>query len=154
MITDFNQMVSAAHQAMVAHKRKGDMCKLPHFLVGESMGGAVALRMIEMFGQEEWRGCILFSPMCKIDKSLQPHPLVVALLKLLNKVWPTLAIVPSRIALEKCFADPAKHPIARLNPHSYSLDDRYPRWVCFHLLLALITFEAILRRTQEGGCSY
>ncbi len=90
----------------------------------------VALRMIEIFGQEQWQGCILFSPMCKIDQSIQPPKLVVQLLTYLNKIWPTLAIVPSRIPLEKCFADPAKLAVARKNPHSYCTIALFDLYCC------------------------
>jgi alpha-beta hydrolase superfamily lysophospholipase len=38
---------------------------LPHFLLGQSMGGAVALK-VHLKQQEEWDGVLLVAPMCKV----------------------------------------------------------------------------------------
>jgi acylglycerol lipase len=38
---------------------------LPSFLFGESMGGAVALK-IHLKEPQEWNGAILCAPMCKV----------------------------------------------------------------------------------------
>jgi len=39
--------------------------ELPHFLFGQSMGGAVALK-IHLKQQKEWDGVLLVAPMCKV----------------------------------------------------------------------------------------
>ncbi|XP_077213935.1 caffeoylshikimate esterase-like isoform X2 [Tasmannia lanceolata] len=52
------------------------------FLLGESMGGAVAL-LLHRKKPKFWDGAVLVAPMCKIAEKMKPHPLVI---KLLNKV--------------------------------------------------------------------
>lgn len=41
------------------------MRELPHFLLGQSMGGAVALK-VHLKQQKEWDGVLLVAPMCKV----------------------------------------------------------------------------------------
>lgn len=38
---------------------------LPHFLLGQSMGGAVALK-VHLKQPKEWDGVLLVAPMCKV----------------------------------------------------------------------------------------
>lgn len=38
---------------------------LPHFLLGQSMGGAVALK-VHLKQPAEWDGVLLVAPMCKV----------------------------------------------------------------------------------------
>ena len=39
---------------------------LPHFLLGQSMGGAVALK-VHLKQPREWDGVVLVAPMCKVS---------------------------------------------------------------------------------------
>ena len=41
------------------------MRELPHFLLGQSMGGAVALK-VHLKQPKEWDGVLLVAPMCKV----------------------------------------------------------------------------------------
>lgn len=41
---------------------------LPHFILGQSMGGAVALK-VHLKEPREWDGVVLVSPMCKVTPS-------------------------------------------------------------------------------------
>lgn len=51
------------------------MCELPHFLLGQSMGGAVALK-VHLKQQKEWDGVLLVAPMCKVFLKL---PIIIRL---------------------------------------------------------------------------
>lgn len=39
---------------------------LPHFLLGQSMGGAVAIKAL-LKEPQQWDGLVLVAPMCKVD---------------------------------------------------------------------------------------
>lgn len=43
-----------------------EYCNLPSFLFGQSMGGAVALK-IHLKQPNAWSGAILVAPMCKVS---------------------------------------------------------------------------------------
>lgn len=42
-----------------------EFCSLPRFLFGQSMGGAVALK-VHLKQPNAWNGAILVAPMCKV----------------------------------------------------------------------------------------
>ena len=52
-----------------------EVCELPHFLLGQSMGGAVALK-VHLKQQKEWDGVLLVAPMCKVILKL---PIIIRL---------------------------------------------------------------------------
>lgn len=43
-----------------------EICNLPSFLFGQSMGGAVALK-VHMKQPDAWKGAVLLAPMCKVS---------------------------------------------------------------------------------------
>lgn len=43
-----------------------EICNLPSFLFGQSMGGAVALKM-HLKQPDAWNGAVLVAPMCKVS---------------------------------------------------------------------------------------
>ena len=52
---------------------------LPHFLLGQSMGGAVALK-VHLKQPKEWDGVLLVAPMCKVSLlALQSFNLITLL---------------------------------------------------------------------------
>jgi pimeloyl-ACP methyl ester carboxylesterase len=69
------------------------------FLLGESMGGAVAL-LLHLRRPEFWSGAVLVAPMCKIADDMRPHPLVVNILKAMTSIIPTWKIVPSNDVID------------------------------------------------------
>lgn len=88
------------------------------FLLGESMGGVVALR-IHRKQPTDWNGAILVAPMCRISEELKPSPIVVSILSKLANVFPTWKIVPTRDIIETGFKDPLKRAEMRANPYTY-----------------------------------
>jgi acylglycerol lipase len=69
------------------------------FLLGESMGGAVAL-LLHLRRPEFWSGAVLVAPMCKIADDMRPHPLVVNILRAMTSIIPTWKIVPSNDVID------------------------------------------------------
>jgi len=73
------------------------------FVVGHSMGGAIALHLA-------WRipdiikGLVLIAPMVKIVESLKPPKPVVQFLTFIASLWPTGPITPMPDVLYLCFA--------------------------------------------------
>lgn len=76
------------------------------FLMGESMGGAVAYTMIQKY-PELFRGIVLMCPMCKIAPNMVPAPWIVSLFRKLAGPTGTatpigcLPVAPSKGDLQK-----------------------------------------------------
>lgn len=45
---------------------------LPHFILGQSMGGAVTLK-IHLKEPKLWDGVVLVAPMCKVSSNISPR---------------------------------------------------------------------------------
>lgn len=80
---------------------------MPHFLYGESMGGAIALH-IHRKEPVEWTGAVLQAPMCKISESVKPPSIVTSILTKLAGYIPTWKIVPAANIIDNAFKDPIK----------------------------------------------
>ncbi|XP_057475474.1 caffeoylshikimate esterase-like [Actinidia eriantha] len=98
-------------------ERKENKKKL-RILLGESMGGAVAL-LLHRRKPTFWDGAVLVAPMCKIADDLRPHPLVVNVLKKLCSIIPTWKIIPTQDIIDVAFRDPEVREEIRLNPYCY-----------------------------------
>ncbi|CAO2816518.1 unnamed protein product [Amaranthus hypochondriacus] len=108
------------------------------FLLGESMGGAVVLRLHRKM-PEFWDGAILVAPMCKIADDMKPSPLVISFLTKLAKIVPTWKIVPGQDIIDLAVRDPQKKLAVRENPYWYT---GKPRLQTAHqLLIASIDLE-------------
>ena len=57
--------LSVDHLLAFFLSRKSEFCGLPSFLFGQSMGGAVALKM-HLKQPSSWDGAVLLAPMCKV----------------------------------------------------------------------------------------
>ncbi|XP_058091522.1 caffeoylshikimate esterase-like isoform X1 [Magnolia sinica] len=92
---------------------------LPHFLLGQSMGGAVALK-VHLKQPRAWDGVILVAPMCKIAEDVTPPAAAIKLMTLLSKVLPEAKLVPQKDLAELAFRDPIKRKMAYYNVIAYS----------------------------------
>uniref|UniRef100_A0A804QUY5 Serine aminopeptidase S33 domain-containing protein n=1 Tax=Zea mays TaxID=4577 RepID=A0A804QUY5_MAIZE len=63
-IASFDGMVDHVIEQYARIRGMKEVCELPHFLLGQSMGGAVALK-VHLKQQQEWDGVLLVAPMCK-----------------------------------------------------------------------------------------
>ncbi|KAL9258732.1 Caffeoylshikimate esterase-like protein, partial [Drosera capensis] len=118
-IPNFDDLVQdcADHYRTVC-EREENKRKL-RYMMGESMGGAVALflhRMMPGF----WDGAVLVAPMCKLADEMKPNPVVVTVLRKLCHVIPTWKLVPSQDIIEAAVKDPAAKEAVRSNPYWYT----------------------------------
>ncbi|CAD6341748.1 unnamed protein product [Miscanthus lutarioriparius] len=88
------------------------------FLLGESMGGAVAL-LLHLRRPEFWSGAVLVAPMCKIADDMRPNPLVVNILRAMTSIIPTWKIVPSNDVIDAAYKTQEKRDEIRGNPYCY-----------------------------------
>ncbi|XP_078445068.1 caffeoylshikimate esterase-like [Wolffia australiana] len=88
------------------------------FLLGESMGGVVALSL-HMMRPTFWSGAVLVAPMCKISDEMKPHPFLVRTLTVLCKVIPTWKVVPTRDVIDSSIKSPARRKEVRENQYCY-----------------------------------
>ncbi|XP_078431183.1 alpha/beta-Hydrolases superfamily protein isoform X2 [Wolffia australiana] len=109
---------------------------IPSFLFGQSMGGAVALK-IHLKKAIPWDGAILVAPMCKIaDDLVPPWPLVFILI-LLARIVPRKKLVPQKDLAEMAFKDLKKRDQTSFNV------------ICYKDKPRLRTAVELLRTTQE-----
>ncbi|PRQ46731.1 putative 2-acylglycerol O-acyltransferase [Rosa chinensis] len=95
-------------------ENKGKM----RYLLGESMGGAVAL-LVHRRKPQYWDGAVLVAPMCKIADDMRPSPIVISLLKKLCRVIPTWKIIPTNDIIDVAFKVPEVRKQMRENPYFY-----------------------------------
>ncbi|KAJ7543617.1 hypothetical protein O6H91_09G045200 [Diphasiastrum complanatum] len=79
----------------------------PAFLLGESMGGCIAL-LISRKEPKAWNGCVLVAPMCKISEKVKPPAIVVKTLSTLSPFIGSWKIVPSKNVIDAAFKVPEK----------------------------------------------
>ncbi|XP_044462178.1 caffeoylshikimate esterase-like [Mangifera indica] len=117
-ITNFDDLVDdcSTHFSNLCEREenKGKM----RYLLGESMGGAVALLLHRMKG-DYWDGAILVAPMCKIADELKPHPVVISILNQLSRIIPTWKIVPTKDIVDVAFKMPEVRAQVRANKYCY-----------------------------------
>lgn len=94
-IPSFERLVDDVIEHYSKVKENPEFHSLPSFLFGQSMGGAVALK-VHLKQPNAWSGAILLAPMCKIADELRPPYLVTRLLIALSKVLPKAKLVPSK----------------------------------------------------------
>ncbi|KAI3451767.1 hypothetical protein Pfo_008432 [Paulownia fortunei] len=109
---------------------------LPSFLFGESMGGAVALK-VHLKQPDAWNGAVLVAPMCKIADDMVPPWLVTQILIGVAKLLPKQKLVPQRDLAELAFKDMKKREQTAYNVVAYKHKPR------------LRTAVELLRTTQE-----
>ncbi|KAL8093331.1 caffeoylshikimate esterase-like [Apium graveolens] len=88
------------------------------FLLGESMGGAMILR-IHKKKPTFWDGAVLIAPMCKIADDLKPNQMMVSVLTQLARVIPSWRIIPTQDIIDAAFRDPEVRKEIRANPYCY-----------------------------------
>lgn len=105
----------ASQSSSQSHKKEK---KPPRFLLGESMGGAVAL-LLHRARPDFWTGAVLVAPMCKIADDMRPHPVVVNILKAMTSIIPTWKVVPTSDVIDAAYRSQEKRDEIRGNPYCY-----------------------------------
>lgn len=117
-IPDFSSMIKDFIDFSKGVREREEYKSKARFLLGESMGGAVAL-LVHRMEPQSWSGAVLVAPMCKISEKLYPPKVVVFILKRLATVFPTWKIVPVNNVIDAAFKDPQKRKEILSNPYIY-----------------------------------
>lgn len=88
----------------------------PVFLLGESMGGAVALEASRSAPRGVVAGCVLLAPMAGLAKGVVPSPALVALGHVLATLAPTMPAFVMPDLTERTFRNPATPAEVRADP--------------------------------------
>ncbi|KAK3131873.1 hypothetical protein QOZ80_6AG0512690 [Eleusine coracana subsp. coracana] len=116
---------------------------LPSFLFGQSMGGAVALK-VHFKQPNEWNGAILVAPMCKIADDVVPPWPVQQVLIFLARLLPKGKLVPQKDLAELAFKEKKKQEQCSYNVIAYKDKPRLRT-----ALEMLKTTQEIERRLEE-----
>ncbi|XP_042465340.1 caffeoylshikimate esterase-like [Zingiber officinale] len=130
-VPSFKNIIDDCFEHFVSVCEKGKNKNKARYLLGESMGGAVAL-LLHRKQPSFWNGAILVAPMCKIADELKPHPMVISILSRLSNVFPTWRIVPMQDIIDVAFKSMEKRQEIRANPLCYK---GRPRLKTAHQLL-------------------
>ncbi|XP_052186679.1 caffeoylshikimate esterase-like isoform X2 [Diospyros lotus] len=114
----FDDLVAdcTAHYTRICERKK-NRSKL-RILLGESMGGAVAL-LLHRKEPTFWDAAVLVAPMCKIADDMRPSPMMINFLTKLCSVIPTWKIIPTQDIIDTAFRDPEIRTEIRSNPYCY-----------------------------------
>ncbi|KAM7520249.1 hypothetical protein LguiB_019211 [Lonicera macranthoides] len=135
-IPSFDKLVDDVIEHYSKVKENPEFHSLPSFLFGESMGGAIALK-VHLKQPNAWSGAILVAPMCKIADDMVPAWVVTQVLIGVAKVLPKQKLVPQKDFRELAFRDSRKKDLATYNVVAYKDKPR------------LRTALELLRTTQE-----
>ncbi|CAL9760574.1 unnamed protein product [Musa acuminata subsp. burmannicoides] len=106
-IPNFDCLVDDVVEHFSKIKENPEYDGLPSFVFGESMGGAVALK-VHLKQPDSWDGAILVAPMCKISENLIPPWPVKQFLIGMAKLLPEKKIVPIKDLGELAYRDRKK----------------------------------------------
>ncbi|KAK7310055.1 hypothetical protein RJT34_07269 [Clitoria ternatea] len=122
-IPNFDDMVDDVIEHYTKIKARPELRDLPQFILGQSMGGAVTLK-IHLKEASSWDGMILVAPMCKIADDVLPSDAVMKVLTLLSKVMPKAKLFPNQDLAELAFREPGKRKLAVYNVICYKDNPR------------------------------
>ncbi|KAI4346879.1 hypothetical protein L6164_007742 [Bauhinia variegata] len=135
-IPSFDRLVDDVIEHYSKVKANPEFNSLPSFLFGQSMGGAVALK-IHLKQPKAWDGAVLVAPMCKIADDMVPPWIVAQILIGVANLLPKTKLVPQKDLAEAAFRELKKREQTAYNVIAYK--DR-PR---------LRTAVEMLHTTQE-----
>ncbi|XP_031499191.2 caffeoylshikimate esterase-like [Nymphaea colorata] len=117
-IPSFDELVEDVIEQYTKIKGKPLIRKLPHFIFGQSMGGAVALKL-HLEQPSMWDGIVLVAPMCKIAEDIMPPDFMVKIAKFLSVALPKVKLFPNEDLSHFTFQELAKRRLAQVNVVSY-----------------------------------
>ncbi|KAG9140405.1 hypothetical protein Leryth_018533 [Lithospermum erythrorhizon] len=106
-ISSFDQLVDDVIEHYLKVKENPHLRSLPSFLYGESMGGAVALK-VHLKQPSAWSGAILVAPMYKIADEMAPSWALTRILIGVGKLLPKHKLVPQNNLADMAFRDSKK----------------------------------------------
>ncbi|XP_042512601.1 caffeoylshikimate esterase-like isoform X2 [Macadamia integrifolia] len=117
-IPKFEDLVNDCSNHFTSISEKTENRRKLRFLLGESMGGALALLLHQKM-PNYWDGAILVAPMCKIADDMKPHPLVIKAMVSFCKIIPTWKIIPTKDILDLAIKEQEWRDEVRSNPLCY-----------------------------------
>ncbi|XP_050230501.1 caffeoylshikimate esterase isoform X2 [Mercurialis annua] len=135
-IPSFDRLVDDVIENFSKVKEDPTFRNLPSFLFGQSMGGAVALK-VHLKQPNAWNGAILDAPMCKIADDMVPPMILKQILIGVANFLPTSKLVPQKNLAEAAFRDLKYRKLTSYNVIAYKDKPR------------LKTALEMLRTTQE-----
>ncbi|XP_021910167.1 caffeoylshikimate esterase-like [Carica papaya] len=135
-IPNFDELVDDVIEQYTKIKERPESRGLPHFILGQSMGGAVTLK-VHLKEPQGWDGVVLVAPMCKIAEEVKPPAAVLKVLTVLSKVMPKAKLLPERDLAELAFRDLRKRKMAVYNV------------ICYNHRMRLKTAMELLKATSE-----
>ncbi|KAG4919895.1 hypothetical protein JHK85_058176 [Glycine max] len=123
LVMNFDFVIDDCSEHFTTICEKAENKKKMRYLMGESMGGAVAL-LLHRKKPQYWDGAILVAPMCKISEEMRPNTVVVSVLSALSKVVPSWRIVPIPDIIDVAFKVPEVREEIRANQYCYKGNPR------------------------------
>ncbi|XP_038995647.1 caffeoylshikimate esterase-like isoform X2 [Hibiscus syriacus] len=117
-IDNFDRLVDDVMEQYTKIKENPDFRTLPCFLFGQSMGGAVALKM-HLKQPNAWSGACLVAPMCKIADDMVPPWILKQILIGMANILPKQKLVPQKDLAEAAFRDIKKRKLTPYNVIAY-----------------------------------
>ncbi|XP_039049197.1 caffeoylshikimate esterase-like [Hibiscus syriacus] len=131
-IDSFDRLVDDVMEQYTKIKENLDFRTLPCFLFGQSMGGAVALKL-HLKQPNAWSGACLVAPMCKIADNMVPLWILKQILIGVANILPKQKLVPQKDLAEAGFRDIKKRKLARsYNVIAYK--DKPRLWTALEML--------------------
>ncbi|KAG0459711.1 hypothetical protein HPP92_022839 [Vanilla planifolia] len=118
-IHSFDELVDDVIEQYARIRERTEVRGLQHFILGQSMGGAVALK-VHLKQPKEWDGVLLVAPMCKIAEDVTPPAAILKAFTLLSYILPEAKLFPQQDLGDLAFRDPEKRKVAEYNVTSYA----------------------------------
>lgn len=135
-IESFDDLVDDVIEHFSKLKENPEYKGIPSFLFGQSMGGAIALK-VHLKSTVPWDGAVLVAPMCKIAENMVPPWPLLNILIFIAKFLPKHKLVPQKDLAELAFKDLKKRDLTSYNVIVYKDKPR------------LRTALELLKTTQE-----
>ncbi|CAN6471214.1 unnamed protein product [Victoria cruziana] len=117
-IPNFDEVVGDCCDFFTSITQRKENNNKMRFLLGESMGGAVAL-LLHMKRPSYWDGAVLIAPMCKIADEIKPNPLMIGILNKLCRIIPTWKMIPTKHIADLAIKLPSKKEELLSDPYTY-----------------------------------
>ncbi|KAI4381455.1 hypothetical protein MLD38_007525 [Melastoma candidum] len=135
-ISNFDGLADNVIEQYEKIKERPEVRGLPCFLLGQSMGGAVALK-VHLNRPYDWNGIVLVAPMCRIADDIKPPEAVIRSFNLMSRVMPTAKLYPAKDLSELALREPRKRDMAVYNV------------ICYNKRMRLKTASELLRATTN-----
>uniref|UniRef100_A0A0A9CJC1 Serine aminopeptidase S33 domain-containing protein n=1 Tax=Arundo donax TaxID=35708 RepID=A0A0A9CJC1_ARUDO len=142
-IPKFDTLVDDVVEHFAKIKGNPEYGGLPSFLFGQSMGGAVAVK-VHLKQPNEWNGAILVAPICKIADDVVPPWPIQQVMSFMATLLPKIKLVLQKDLAELAFREKKKREQTSYNVIAYTDKPRLQT-----ALETLKTTQEIERRLAE-----